>query len=168
MVKTEAHSNRLQRMESVDASQFKEAMRCIVSTVSVITTGEAGAFNGMTATAICSVSTTPPSILIVVNQENRSHALIEKTGAFAINVLSSHQKLLALHFSSKPVDPFGSIAHHIGITKVPLIDGGAAYLECIVESRMTSGTHSIFVGRIVASGHSDCYPLTYRQGEFLE
>lgn len=165
MAKTRAHSS---RFESVDASQFKEAMRCIASTVSVITTGEAGTFNGMTATAICSVSTTPPSILIVVNQENRSHALIEKTGVFAVNVLSSRQKPIALHFSSKPADPFDSIAHHAGITKAPLIDGGAAYLECVVESRMTSGTHSIFVGRVVASGHSDYHPLTYRQGKFLE
>jgi flavin reductase (DIM6/NTAB) family NADH-FMN oxidoreductase RutF len=162
-----SHPGRFAGLENVDVSQFKAAMRCIASTVSVITSGEGDSYNGMTATAVCSVSAMPPSVLIVVNQDNRSHALIEKTGAFAINILSSRQKSIALHFASKPADPFGSISHHVGITNSPILDEGVTYLECVVESQMKSGTHSIFVGRVVASGQTDRRPLTYHNGEFV-
>lgn len=154
-------------LSSVDPARFKAAMRCVASTVSVITSGKGVAFNGMTATAVCSVSAEPPCILIVVNQENRSHALIEKTGAFAVNILSSRQKSLALHFASKPATPFESIAHRVGITHAPILEGCTTYLECVVETQTKSGTHSIFVGRVVSSGETDRPPLMYRNGEFV-
>jgi flavin reductase (DIM6/NTAB) family NADH-FMN oxidoreductase RutF len=157
----------LTALTNVDPAKFKATMRCIASTVSVVTTGEGVAINGMTATAVCSVSAVPPCILIVVNQENRSHASIEKTGAFVVNVLSSWQKSLALHFASKTVMPFESVAHRAGITNSPILEGCAAYLECVVETQTKSGTHSIFVGRVVSSGETDQPPLIYRNGEFF-
>jgi flavin reductase len=157
----------LTALTNVDPAKFKAAMRCIASTVNVITSGEGVAINGMTATAVCSVSAAPPCILIVVNQENRSHALIEKTGAFAVNVLSAWQKSLALHFASKTAMPFESVAHRAGITNAPILEGCAAYLECVVENQTKSGTHSIFVGRVVSSGETDRSPLLYWNGEFV-
>ena len=60
----------------------------------------------MTATAVCSVSAEPPSILIVVNQKSRSHALIQKSGAYTVNVLAASQETLAVHFASRSVAPF--------------------------------------------------------------
>src|SRR5271169_2966234 len=93
----------LTTLTNVDALQFKGVLRRFTSSVCIITAGYDFKFNGMTATAVCSVSAEPPSMLIAVNQENRSHALIENAGAFAINVLSSVQQSLAVHFSSRPV-----------------------------------------------------------------
>lgn len=162
-----SHFGRFSRLDNVDEPQFKAAMRCIASTVSVITSGEIGSSSGMTATAVCSVSATPPSVLIVVNQDNRSHAMIERAGAFAVNILSSRQESIALHFASKPADPFASIAHRAGITKSPILEGGVGYLECVVDSQTKVGTHSIFVGRVIASEHTDLQPLAYHNGKFV-
>jgi len=162
----QACSEDLEALTNVAPSQFKNVMRRFASTVCVITAGRELNLNGMTATAVCGVSAEPPSILIVVNRENRSHALIEKTRVFAVNILSSEQQGLALHFSSRPAAPFASIAYRLGSTNAPILEDCTGYLECVVDSQLKSGTHSIFVGRVVASGETDRLPLGYRNGAF--
>ena len=44
----------------------------MASTVNVITSRHGAVINGMTATAVCSVSAAPPSILVVSTSRNRS------------------------------------------------------------------------------------------------
>ena len=160
-------SNAAASLASVDPEQFRAAMRRFASTVNVITSGHRDTFNGMTATSVCSVSTDPPSILIVVNQDNRSHALIEKSGAYVVNVLSSGQRLLATHFASRPVAPFLSVDHRIGMTNCPILEHCEAFMECVVETRTSFGTHSVFIGRVVASGADGRSALVYQDGQFL-
>ena len=151
---------------SVSPASFKAAMRRMASTVNIITSASDGVLNGMTATAVCSVSAEPASVLIVVNQENRSHALIEQSGAYTVNVLSTSQQALAIHFASSSIDPFADIPHSLGLNQCPIIDQCVSFLECVVESQTRSGTHSIFIGRVVALGASDCPPLIYHDGQF--
>ena len=154
-------------LASVTPADFKAAMRHLASTVNIVTSGSGSALNGMTATAVCSVSAEPPSILVVVNQKNRSHELIRQSGAYTVNVLSAVQEPLAARFASSTVAPFGSVPHSLGMNRCPIIHGCAAYLECIVENRIEFGTHSIFIGRVVASGGSGSLPLIHHDGEFL-
>ena len=150
----------------ISPANFKTAMRRFASTVSVVTSGHGAVLNGMTATAVCSVSAEPPSILIVVNQESQSHALIQKSGAYTVNVLAASQETLAVHFASRSVAPFATVPYSLGITRSPIIDNCASFLECVLESAMPSGTHSIFIGRVVASGGSGCSPLIYHDGKY--
>jgi flavin reductase len=158
--------NEVEKLASVSPADFKAAMRRFASTVNVVTSGCGTVLNGMTATAVCSVSADPPSVLVVVNQSNRSHALIEKSGAYTVNVLSASQQHLADHFATSSIAPFASVPHSLGLNKCPIIDNCTSYLECVVESRMRSGTHSVFIGRVVASGESDRLPLIYHDGKF--
>jgi flavin reductase (DIM6/NTAB) family NADH-FMN oxidoreductase RutF len=153
-------------LDSVSPDRFKAAMRHVASTVSVVTSGRDEAINGMTATAVCSVSTEPPSLLIVVNRNNRSHALIDRCGVYTVNVLSVRQESLAAHFSSSADAPFALVPHQVGINKCPIIDGCAFYMECVVESQIAFGTHSIFFGRVVASGETSSVPLLYHDGQY--
>ena len=150
----------------VDAAQFKATMRCFASSVTVITSGTGSATNGMTATAICSVSAEPPCILVVINSSNRTHALIERTGAFAVNLLSESQVPLARHFASKPLVALREVAHRAGVTGVPILDGSAAHVECMVSSQTRSGTHSVFFGRVVLAQEGVDRPLLHWHGQF--
>ncbi|MGY3622663.1 flavin reductase family protein [Bradyrhizobium sp. USDA 10063] len=153
-------------LASVDAEQFRATMRCIASTVTVITSRVGSVANGMTATAVCSVSASPPCILIVVNQTARSHSLIASAGVFAVNVLATNQVALAQHFASRPDEPLEGVEHRQGRTGVPILEGCAASLECVVESQTRSGTHSIFVGRVVSAREAGASPLLYCRGRF--
>jgi len=158
--------NEVDSLASVSPANFKTAMRRFASTVNVVTSGCGTVLNGMTATAVCSVSAEPPSILIVVNQEARSHALIQQSGAYTVNVLSASQAPLAAHFASSSIAPFANVPYSLGLNKCPIIDNCTSFLECVVESRIRSGTHSVFIGRVVASGQSDSLPLIYHDGKF--
>lgn len=153
-------------LDSVTQDAFKCAMRRFASSVTIITSRCGAVLNGMTATAVSSVSAQPPSILIVVNRNNRSHALIERSGIYAVNILCETQEALALHFASSPEDPFTFVPHSIGVTECPIIANCVSYMECVVESQVSFGTHSIFIGRVVASRENELMPLLYHGGNF--
>ena len=53
--------------------QFRLAMRKLASTVTVLTTREADEHHGMAATAVTSLSTEPPSLLVCVNRSASLH-----------------------------------------------------------------------------------------------
>ncbi len=155
-------------LASIDEGRFKAAMRCMASTVTVITSRAGAVTNGMTATAVCSVSAAPPCILVVINQSSRSHSLIEKSGFFAVNVLSAEQAALAQHFAAKSDDPLQYVEHRQGVTGVPMIEGCVAQLECVIQAQLAAGTHSVFIGRVVSVQATDRLPLIYRNGKVVE
>lgn len=153
-------------MGDISPDQFKQVMRRFAASVNVITSADGAVRNGMTATAVCSVTAEPPSALIVVNKSNRSHPIIDRTRAFAVNVLSSGQKQVATNFASKLADPFAEVAHTMGKTGCPLIEGAEAHMECVVIEQVDVGTHTIFIGRIVSTWAADGEPLLYHEGRY--
>lgn len=162
----DAMDTALQDLPNVSENAFKSVMRVLAATVCVITSRHDGETNGMTATAICSVSASPPTILIVVNRENHSHALIRDGGCFALNILSADQDWLAMKFATRAPLPFASVAVNDGMTGCPIIDGCGAVLECVLASSFDAATHTIFIGRVVACQQASMPPLLYREGQF--
>jgi flavin reductase len=150
----------------VDIDTFKRLMRSMAASVNVITTSHDGHWLGMTATAVCSVSAEPPSILIVVNQSARSHPLISASRAFVVNVLGHQQQALSQRFSGKHVDQFRDVSASSGYRNCPIIDGVSAYFECAVVSEFVAGTHTIFVGRVVGGDVQHTCPAIYHDGAF--
>lgn len=82
------------------AMPFRDGMARLASAVHIITTdGPAGRY-GFTATAVCSVSDAPPTLLVCVNQASSSlHALLSN-GRLCVNTLASGQQLVAHAFGS--------------------------------------------------------------------
>ena len=150
----------------ISADQFKAVMRRFAACVNVITSVDGEAMNGMTATAVCSVTADPPSLLVIINKNNRSHHVISRSRIFAVNVLSADQEDLAAHFALRALDPFETVEHWIGSTGCPIIREADAYLECEVVKETDFGTHTIFVGQIVACEIASKPPLLYHEGHF--
>lgn len=75
-------------------TEFRNAMAQPGSAVSVITTdGAAGKF-GFTASAVCSVTDQPPTLLVCMNRNSYAHEHFRRNGVLCVNVLSSsHQEL---------------------------------------------------------------------------
>lgn len=151
---------------SVDPGTFKSAMRRLAASVTVITSRHGEKLNGMTATAICSVSAEPPLVLVVVNRCSQSHPLIQGGGTFALNFLCEGQDEIARYFSAKDGKSFDNIAHDNGVTGCPLLRDSAAAVECVVHSASDSGSHTIFVGRVVSAEVRPVAPLVYYDGRF--
>jgi flavin reductase len=151
---------------SIGADTFRSVMRQVVGSVAVIATEGSGALHGFTATAVCSVCATPPTILIVVNKSARTHPHIDRKGLFAVNILADDQKEIAQHFANKGDDQFSSVKYSLSKGGVPIIEGAVAYLECEIQDRIAIGTHTVFVGLVIEAGVEDRAPLVYHDGRY--
>ena len=58
----------------IEAADFRNAMSLLTSAVNVVTTVGVSGAHGFTASAVCSVTDTPPTLLVCMNQASRSHA----------------------------------------------------------------------------------------------
>ena len=73
----------------VDVTGFRNAMARLGGAVSVITTdGPHGRF-GFTASAVCSVTDSPPTLLVCMNRASTSNVHFKNNGVLCVNVLSA-------------------------------------------------------------------------------
>jgi flavin reductase (DIM6/NTAB) family NADH-FMN oxidoreductase RutF len=152
----------------VDAAAFKAAMRRFASGVTIVTTVLEGKPKGFTATAFSSVSAEPPMVLICVSRSARSHPIISAAGHFCVNVLAVAQEPLAVAFSTRNGDPFVDVAYRSAITGSPLFEGSLAFFDCELTEEHTAGTHTIFLGTVVACGSGAGSPLGYYAGGYQD
>jgi flavin reductase (DIM6/NTAB) family NADH-FMN oxidoreductase RutF len=156
---------------SIDLDSFKTGMRWLASGVCLITTVDgAGARQGLTATAVCSVSAVPPTLLCCINRNSSSHAAIRAAGVFAVNVLCVDDRVLAERFGS----PIGSDAKfseglwQVGVTGAPLLESALASFDCRIAHAVEVATHGILFGEIQAIKlrQTTAKPLLYAQGAY--
>jgi flavin reductase len=150
----------------VDVTAFRDVMRKLAGSVTIITTEDEGSLHGFTATAVCSVCAEPPTVLIVVNRSARTHPHINRKGAFAVNILADHQIELATLFATKSAEQFANVQHDITPRGVPVIRGATASIECCVIDQMEVGTHTIFIGAVIGTDTRDGSPLIYHDATF--
>ncbi len=141
---------------------FRAVMRRFPTGVTVVTTVLHGKPKGFTANAFASVSSEPAMILICVNRQARSHPLIAQAGHFCVNILRLEQQNVAERFASRSTaDPFATIAYGGGRTGSPVFDDALAYLDCELAEEHTAGTHTVFIGKVLACAARDGAPLGY-------
>lgn len=157
---------RIDQDAMIDDLQFRAIMRSMVAGVTVITTSHEGHLHGMTATAFSSVSTAPPTVLIVLNRSTRTHPLVSASRHFVINLLAADQVELGQRFAGKLDDQFAGIAHTLNEHGVPVLEGAVASLECETIDEMDVGTHTIFIGRVLKGERSQTAPLVYHDGSY--
>src|SRR5258706_12639542 len=92
----------------VDAEQFKVGMRTLAGAVNIITSMQAGRRYGMTATAVCSATADPPTVLACINRLATTHGAVAKSKAFCVNVLRAEDWELSTTFSGAQVGEAGS------------------------------------------------------------
>src|SRR5260221_14628000 len=83
----------------IDPELFKAGMRQLASGVTIIATRLGDQRRGLTATAVCSVSADPPTLLCCVNRQSTPHDMIQAAGCFSINVLAVDDAELAARFA---------------------------------------------------------------------
>lgn len=135
----------------IDKSQFRTAMSRLAAAVNIITTdGEAGR-HGMTASAVCSVSDDPASVLVCINRSSRMSAVLVRNGLLCINVLSAEQEELSGIFATGSLPMEERFARGDWIDTplgVPALTGALTTFCCRVESVSEVGTHGVFICRV--------------------
>jgi len=146
-------------------------MRKVAGAVSVITTiGIDGARRGLTATAVCSLSAEPPSLLVCVNRKTWLAQFVPKSGVFTVNVLSHSQEAVARTFAGQTeleaADRFSVGEWGTGTTGAPVIKGALASFECRLGKLVEHNTHVVLIGHVVDTVLGDGHSLVYLDGSF--
>ena len=149
--------------------EFRAAMRRLAATVSVITLRTGDRPMGMTATAVTSLSMSPPSVLVCVNQTVSMYGSFIEADTFCVNILHQDHLEVARVFSDSKLRSERFVTgqwQHRDNTPPILIDAQAALL-CERRESLTFGTHSIFIGQVSEILlRDDIAPLLYVDGRF--
>ncbi|KAA9160691.1 FCD domain-containing protein [Amycolatopsis acidicola] len=150
----------------VDGRHFRHVVGHLASGVTIVTTAEDEITYGMTASSVTSLSADPATMLACLNNSGPTAAAVARSGRYAVNVLGEANGTLATRFATPHDDKFAGVPLLDSVLGVPLLADALAHLECEVVERIMAGTHSIFVGRVVAATAYSGRPLTYFRGGF--
>ncbi|MEI8572761.1 flavin reductase [Methylomonas sp. LW13] len=149
---------------SVEAKEFKNALKLWASGVTVVTTqGRDNQPRGMTATAFSSVSVEPPQILVCLNQATDTGAALLESRRFAVNILNSAQEDVSNQFAGSTTQEqrFASIAWQAGENGAPILNEALAVLECRVVQQVQAGSHWVIIGEVDSVVCREGEPLLY-------
>jgi flavin reductase (DIM6/NTAB) family NADH-FMN oxidoreductase RutF len=151
----------------VDAASFRQALSQFASGVTVVTTRDpAGGPLGLTVTAFCSVSLSPPLVLVSVDVGSEAHAGFRDSGLFGVSVLAEGQEEVSRLFARPGPAKFRELALSAGPRGVALVPGALAHIECEVRAAHPAGDHILYVGEIVSLAVRPGRPLLYNRGGY--
>ena len=149
-------------------NSFRDAMRHVAATVYAVTTTHEGHDYGILATAVSSLSFDPPSLLACINRVASLHDPMAQAERFCINVLGMRNRDVAEHFMIPDRARF-AVGEWDSQHGVPVLTTAQSSLICTVADRHVFGTHTIFVGELIAANHrQDATPLTYFDRQYID
>jgi flavin reductase (DIM6/NTAB) family NADH-FMN oxidoreductase RutF len=155
----------------VDVQQFKVGMRTLAGAVNIVTTMNAGHRYGMTATAVCSASAEPPTVLACINKLATTHDAVAKSHVFCVNVLRAEDWELSTAFSGGQTGEarFKTANWTRLTTGSPVLVEALVSFDCRVVKKLAHGTHTIFLGEVeqILIGKKG-KPLLYSDGQYAK
>lgn len=149
---------------------FRDAMSKLAAAVNIVTTGGDAGTVGITATAVCSVSDTPATVLVCVNRNSASNAIFKQNGYVCINVCASEHQEMSMHFAGMTglamEDRFALEGWQQNAAHVPVLNGALANLEGKITASQEIGTHTVFFVELDAIRCNDKDGLIYFDREF--
>ncbi len=143
-----------------DATAFRNGMAHLASAVSIITTdGPAGRF-GFTASALCSVTDSPPTLLVCVNTKVAALEPLLANGVLCVNLLEAGQRDLSQRFGGgqTPEERFAGIGWVPAPSGAPRLPDALVSFDTRISSSVDQGTHKVLfcaVTAITLSEHRD-------------
>lgn len=112
--------------------------------------------NAQIANTVFQITSEPPTVAVSINKNNLTHEFIEVSQVFSASILCEAASLPFIggfgFKSGRDVDKFKDITYKIGVTGCPIVlDHATAYMEAEVMQSVDVGTHTIFIGKIIAA-----------------
>ncbi len=145
------------RFDVVDSKAFRSGMSKLGAAVNVITTQDADGPSGFTASAVCSVSDTPATLLACINRSASCFPAFEAAAYFCVNTLAPRHEPIANLFGGKTpmAERFATGAWERGKSGVPVLGDALVSFECILSHFVDQGTHRVLFGAIIDIRASD-------------
>jgi flavin reductase (DIM6/NTAB) family NADH-FMN oxidoreductase RutF len=157
---------------SLNSNDFRHAMGCFATGVTVITVDQDGEVHGMTANAFTAVSLDPLLVLVCVDHRARTHAHLHARKRFGVNVLRRDQQAISEYYARSAESPqrpeaAGARFDHTALG-TPVLHGALAYLECRLHSAQPAGDHTIFIAEVEEVVVREGEPLLYFRSQYRD
>ena len=152
------------------ADDMLRGLRRFAKSVMVVSCEMDGRRYAMSATAVSEVSLDPPIMLICVNREATLHIPLLAGADFAINLLHAGQEQIARNCGGelRGAERFEHGDWQNSEAGPPILADAQAYFVCRQEQRVEHGTHSIFIGEVIAAHcNRSVDPLVYVDGAYI-
>lgn len=145
--------------KSVEQKVFRDAMSRLGAAVHVITTDGHAGKTGFTATAVCSVSDAPPTLLVCLNRSATSMPILRGNGVFCVNTLRAGDELVADTFAGRTkvsrearfeTGEWGKLS-----TGSPALMSAVIAFDCRVIEIKAVASHDIYFGVVEAIHQGD-------------
>ncbi len=142
------------RRRVIDKQSYREAMSRLAAAVNIITTTGPGGTRGFTASAVCSVTDTPPTLLVCLNRNSDSNQALKDNGILCVNTLAAGQEDLSPVFAGmtglEGEDRFTHGTWSTLVTGAAALEGAVASFDCRVVQTSEVGTHTVFFCEVEA------------------
>lgn len=112
--------------------------------------------NAQIANSLFQITSEPPLVAVSINKNNLTNEYIKASRAFSASILCQDTPLNYIggfgFRSGRDNDKLAGVNYKIGGTGAPVIlDHATAYLEAEVSRDIDVGTHTLFIGKVVAA-----------------
>jgi flavin reductase (NADH) len=135
---------------AVDKASFFALMSAFPSGVTIISTLDAqGQPRGLTCTATCSLSASPPLLLVCVDRQSNTLPAVRHSRRFVVNYLLAGRGELSNRFAGRQPDRWAHVSWRSTPSGMPWLNQDSlAYAECAVVDEVVGGDHVIVIGRV--------------------
>jgi flavin reductase len=138
----------------VDKQRYRDAMARLAAAVNIITTKGPGGTRGFTASAVCSVTDSPPTLLVCLNRTSDSNQALKDNGVLCVNTLAAGQEELSPVFAGmtgrEGEDRFDVGTWTTLATGAAVLEGAVASFDCRIVQSAEVGTHTVFFCEVEA------------------
>lgn len=145
----------------LDIARYRNGMAMLAGAVNVITTDGPQGRAGFTATAVCTVTDQPPTLLVCMNRTSYAHPFFVGNGVLCVNLLSADLQDLSGLFANRDIpmaERFARSAHGVLATGSPALDGALVNFDCRIAEVSEVGSHSVFFCEVVDMRQSEAKP----------
>ncbi|RUZ77876.1 hypothetical protein EN943_12600 [Mesorhizobium sp. M7A.F.Ca.US.006.01.1.1] len=144
---------------AVSLQAFQDGMSRLGAAVNIIISDGPHGQLGFTATAVCSISDEPPSLLVCMNKRSQQNTPLKANGVFCVNTLSSrHQELCGLFSGVGKLEMkhrFRQAQWSTMVTGAPVLEDAAVSFDCKIVEALEINTHSILIGEVLGIKSDD-------------
>jgi flavin reductase (DIM6/NTAB) family NADH-FMN oxidoreductase RutF len=155
--------NSVRQFGPLTAAGYSDAIDHFAAGVAIVSaTGEGGPIRTL-ASSIASVSIEPPMLLICLKRDSRVGQAIERSGHFVVDVLAEDQRDLAGHFENSESSARADLEW---LDEQLSLGSMLVHLDCDLTERVTSASHSIFIGVVSNGAGFGGRPLVKYRGRY--
>lgn len=138
---------------ALDQNEFRAGMSRLGAAVNIITTNGPAGTAGFTASAVCSVTDTPPTLLVCLNRSASIYQTFAGNGTLCVNTLRpGHEELSRLFGGQTPVDKrFAAANWTLSDAGSLILEGAAVAFDCRIAKTTDVGSHTVFFCEVVTT-----------------